>query len=141
MRRMREDRRTLGSSADLSNVRRHPVLRQFTEPACQQARAPERASTLRWYYKIPHTRNGCDWIVTDNLGDENDQRSRCRHRNPESFRAWPRNTFSRRKRTSTHTKAGFGPIEWGDFARVRRFQPVDRLNNRISGSVVCHLAD
>src|SRR5947207_2633167 len=44
MRRMREDRRTLGSSADLSNVRRHPVLRQFTEPACQQARAPERAS-------------------------------------------------------------------------------------------------
>src|SRR5207244_6834600 len=77
----------------------------------------------------------------ENLGDDNAQRCRWRDRNRESLRAWPRNTCSRRERTSTHTKAGFGPIESGDVARVRRFQPVDRLNNRISGSVVCHLAD
>jgi len=39
MRRMREDRRGLGSSANLSEMWRYTLLRQFAKPARQQTRA------------------------------------------------------------------------------------------------------
>ena len=39
MRRVREDRRRLGSSADLPDMWRHLVLRQFAKPAREQTRA------------------------------------------------------------------------------------------------------
>ena len=41
---MREDGRPLGSPANMSDLRHYPMLRQFAEPSCQQACAPERAS-------------------------------------------------------------------------------------------------
>ncbi len=43
MRRMREDRRILGASADLPGMmRRHALLRQLAEPSRQPTRASER---------------------------------------------------------------------------------------------------
>ena len=44
VRRVREDRRAMGASADLSGVRRDALLRRFTKPARQQTRARERTS-------------------------------------------------------------------------------------------------
>src|SRR2546423_13261416 len=42
MRRVREDRRAMGPSSDLPNLRRDAVLRQFAEQARHQTRARER---------------------------------------------------------------------------------------------------
>jgi len=44
MRRMREDRRLLGASADLPDMWSHALLRQLAKPARKQTRARERAS-------------------------------------------------------------------------------------------------
>ena len=48
MRRVRESRRTMGASPDLSAMRRHFMLRQLTESTRQQTRARRRASGDRF---------------------------------------------------------------------------------------------
>jgi hypothetical protein len=47
MRGVREDRRRLGSSADLPDMWSHALLRQLAKPSCEQTRARERASSDR----------------------------------------------------------------------------------------------
>ena len=48
MRRMRKDRFALGSFADVPDVWRYALLRQFAESACQQTRACHGASGHRF---------------------------------------------------------------------------------------------
>src|SRR5262245_56841459 len=44
MRRVREDRQLLGGSADMSDMRGHALLRQFTESTRKQTRARQQTS-------------------------------------------------------------------------------------------------
>jgi hypothetical protein len=117
--------------------RRSVFLKFFAGRPRALTRKRECRTTLRWHQKIPRTRVSRNGIVTDTSSHES-------YSLPQSIAIarsiQPLNDFNL-ERALACAKARFASIARGHSALVCRFQPVNRLDNRVPWRLVRHLAD